>query len=426
MPRNGYSRKMTMTPVRPVRGFVVPVALVCFCCISPGGAQTLLRTPDPVNAVNLLPGDEAVLEMEEIKKDLPCTVTPVKPLIGFDLRFHSGYDISIPLKELAGSGETLTVVFSVTPTASKDAPRYFSQRFTVPELPDDAAGKTVLEGGFDVGEGAYHVSWLMRDRMERVCSFNWDIAATLNGREQDMKMNLPASAVDASDDEFFSPEPPVTRKPDGDAVKVKILINYAPQQSAAAAMAPVDASALVSILRTIDREPSIVKFSIVAFNLNEQRVVYRKDDLDEIDFPELGRKLSSLKLGMVDYKHLSDPHSPTDFLTHLMQDELGGNPADAVIFAGPKAFLDQPVPIDALKDIGNLSYPIFYMNYMLVPDGAWSESTPWRDAIGTVVKRLRGFEYTITRPRDLWTSWTDIMSHISKMKLASTASASSH
>jgi hypothetical protein len=166
-----------------------------------------------------------------------------------------------------------------------------------------------------------------------------------------------------------------------------------------------------------------MKFSVVAFNMNEQRVVYRANNMDEINFPDLGKQLSSLKLGMVDYKHLSDPHSPTDFLTHLVQDELAGNPADAVIFAGPKAFLDQPVTPDSLKDLGGITYPVFYMNYMLQPLG---DSTPWRDAIGSVVKRLRGYEYTITRPRDLWTSWTDIMNHIAKMKLASTASASSH
>jgi len=386
-----------------------------------------MRNADAVNQINLLPGDEAVLEMEEVKKDLPCVVTPVKPLMGFDLRFHSGYEILIPLKDLASSGQTLTVVFSVTPASSKDSPRYFSQKFAVPELPEDAGGKTLLEGGFDVGEGNYHIRWLMRDHLERICSSTWDINATLNGRDQEMKMTITPNAVEASEAEFFKPEPPVARKSEGEPLKVKVLINYAPQESGAAAMAPVDSSALVSILRTIDREPRIVKFSVVAFNLNEQRVVYRGDNLDEINFPDLGRQLRSLKLGMVDYKHLADPHSPTDFLTHLVQDELSGNSADAVIFAGPKAFLDEPVSQDSLKDIVTIGYPVFYMNYMLAPpSGNWSDTTPWRDAIGTVVKRLRGFEYTITRPRDLWTSWTDIMNHIAKMKLASTASASSH
>ncbi len=84
----------------------------------------------------------------------------------------------------------------------------------------------------------------MRDHMERVCSSNWDISATLNGKDQDMKMTITPNDVEASNPEFFSPEPPVERKADGDPLKVKILINYAPQESTAAAMAPVDASAL--------------------------------------------------------------------------------------------------------------------------------------------------------------------------------------
>ena len=133
-----------------------------------------------------------------------------------------------------------------------------------------------LEGGFDVGEGNYHVRWLMRDHLETSCSSDWDISATLNGKDQEMKMNDPARGrwklPTAS---FSSRNPRSPEKPDGEPLKVKVLINFAPQESAAAAMAPVDASALVSILRTIAREPRIMKFSVVAFNLNEQRVVYR-------------------------------------------------------------------------------------------------------------------------------------------------------
>lgn len=402
--------------------FFAGLFLLCPCAFP----QSLMHNADAMDQINLLPGDAAVLDMEEVRKDLPCVVTPVKPVMGFDMKFHSGYDISIPLKELAGNGETLTVVFSVIPDSDKDHPRYFLQKFKVPPIDDDAGGKTLLEGGFDVGEGGYHVRWLMRDRQERVCSDKWDISASLNGRDQDIKMTISANDVEAADDQFFRPEPPVARRSDGDPLKVKILINYAPQQSSAAAMAPVDASALVSILRTIAREPRIMKFSIVAFNLNDQRVVYRADDLDEINFPELGKQLASVKLGMVEYKHLADPHSPTEFLTHLVQDELAGKPADAVIFAGPKAFIDQPVTMDDLKEIGNINYPVFYMNYMLVPQGDWSDAPAWRDAIGNVVKRLHGFEYTISRPHDLWAAWVDIMNRISKMKLPNTASASPH
>jgi hypothetical protein len=383
-------------------------------------SQNLMQGLASGGTVQLLSSDAAVLETEDLKKDLPCTVTSVKPLLGFDLRFHSGYEITLPLRELAGEGDLLTIIFKVSSDAAKDNPVYFSQRYNVPDIQPDARGDAYLQGGFDIGEGSYHVSWMMRDRMERVCSSNWDISATLAAKDQSMKLAIGTNLIEASDREFFKEEPPVTRINTEDALKVKVLINFAPQQSAAAAMAPIDTSALVSILRNISREPRIYRFSVVAFNMNDQRVVYRQDDADQINFPEMGKALASLKLGMVDYKKLTDKHSASDFLTKLIDDELGHSNADAVIFAGPKVMLDDTVQPDTLKEYSGTPYPVFYMNYNLTPN-----QNPWRDSIGTVVKRLRGYEYTISRPRDVWTAWTDIMGHIVKLKLVSTGTASS-
>jgi hypothetical protein len=381
-------------------------------------AQSVMQGLAARGAVQLISSDAAVLDLGENRKDLPCTVTSVKPMLGFDLRFHSGYEITVPLRELAGDGNLLTIIFRVS-TGNDDTPVYFSQKYNVPNIEVDAAGDAYLEGGFDVGEGSYHVDWMMRDRLERVCSSSWDITASLSGRDQNMKLPIAANAIQASDKEFFKEEPPVTRI-ETDPLNVKILINYAPQQVGAAAMQPIDTSALVSILRNISREPRICKFSIVAFNMNEQRVVYRRDDMNQIDFPELGKALSSLKLGIVDYSKLAKPHSATEFLTSLVEKELGNSHADAVIFAGPKVTLDDNVPMDSLKELSSISVPVFYMNYILTP-----QQNPWRDSIGNVVKRMRGYEYTISRPRDVWTSWSDIMGHIVKLKLASTSSTSS-
>jgi len=383
--------------------------------------QTLMRGSAPGSAVHLIGNDSAVLDTDESKKDLPCTVTPVKPILGFDLRFHSGYEIAVPLREIAGEGDLLTIIFRVTSASAKDSPYYFSQKYTVPEIDADARGDAYLGGGFDIGEGEYHVDWMMRDRIERVCSSNWDVTAALASRDQNMRLAIAPNAIDTSDQEFFREEPPVTRLNPEEAFKVKVLINFAPQRGYESSMQPIDTSALVSILRSISREPRICKFSIVAFNMNEQRVVYRQVDSDHIDFPELGKALSTLKLGMIDYKKLTDPHSGSDFLSKLVLDELGNNKTDAVIFAGPKIGLTDNVPAENLKELASVPYPVFYMNYNLTP-----QQNPWRDPIGNVVKRLRGYEYTITRPRDLWTSWSDIMSRIVKLKLVATVATSSH
>ena len=377
---------------------------------TPAAAQNMLRSRIAGGPVQLLPSDAAIIETETTRKDLPCNVTPIKPVLGFDLRFHAGYGVTLPLKELAGSGDTLTMVFKVTSEQSKDSPSFFSQKFNVPPVEEDSKGETYLEGTFDVGEGVYHVDWMMRDRMERICSADWDITASLTSQDQNIKPVIPSSEIEAAERDFFRPDPPISRNP-SDSFRVKLLVNFAPQNSASAAMPPVDTSAIVSILRSIHRDPHIAKFSVVAFNMTDQKVVYRSDEAESIDFPALGKAVTKVKLGTVDYKKLTDPHSEVDFLTSLVEEEVGNASTDVLIFAGPKVMLDQNVAAEVLRDLSNITFPVFYMNYNLRP-----QQNPWRDSIGTVVKKLKGMEYTITRPRDLANAWTDIVNRLTKVK----------
>ena len=80
--------------------------------------------------------------------------------------------------------------------------------------------------------------------------------------------------------------------------------------------------------------------------------------------------------------------------------------------------LEDGLPQETLKQIGELNYPVFYMNYNLNP-----QVNPWRDAIGSTVKYLKGMEYTISRPRDLFFSWTDIIGRIVKSKFGRTSAS---
>ena len=364
----------------------------------------------------LFTSDAAVLESQEVRKDLPCSVTPVKPALSFDLKFHAGYSVSIPLRELAGEGNQLTMIFRVSPQARADEQVFFSQKMMVPSIAEDAKGEAALQGAFAIGEGKYHVDWLMRDRSEHVCSFNWDIEAALPSKDREMALDIAANSVEPPDSEPFKEEPPAERP--NAPLNVKVMVNFAPQNAYSAALQPVDTNALVSILRNIAREPRIGHFSVVAFNMQEQRVIYKQGSASHIDFPALGDALQSLSLGTVDFKRLAQKHSDTDFLTTLITHEMTDDrdQPDAVIIAGPKVMLDDSLPQEPLKQIGDLTFPVFYMNYNLNP-----QAVPWRDAIGVAVKHLKGAEYTITRPRDLFFVWSDIMSRIVKSKLGRTA-----
>ena len=372
-------------------------------------AQTVMLGSGPGGLVRIFNTDSAVLEAQEVRKDLPCTVTPIKPALGFDLRFHAGYEVTIPLNELAGSEDTLTMLFRVTPEGHKDEPVYFSQRRSVPAIEEDAKGNAYLQGAFDVGEGNYHVDFLMRDRAERVCSFYWDAQAELPLKDKELVLMMAPGTVQGEQDPFQE-EPPVERPETERPLNVKVIINFAPQNEHSATLQPLDTNALISILRSIAREPRIRKFSIVAFNMQEQRIVYRQEDTDQINFPALGEALTSLNLGTVDLKRLSQKHGETEFLTGLLTEEVNNKDhPDAVIFAGPKVMLDDSLPQESLNQLASVDYPVFYMNFNLNP-----QANPWRDAIGNAVKHLKGYEYTISRPRDLWFAWTEIMSRIVK------------
>jgi hypothetical protein len=400
------------------RATLIGSFLVCSAVLQ---AQNVVNGSGPGGMVRMFNTDMAVLELQEPRKDLPCNVSPIKPVLGFDLRFHAGYEVSIPLRELAGSENTLTMLFRVIPEHRPEDPVYFIHRVRVPSIEEDAKGDAYLQGGFDMGEGKFRVDWLMRDRTERVCSFYWDSEAVLPPKDRQINMVLAPDTVVAAETEQFKEEPPVERQQGEPPLNVKVLINFAPQRAHSATLQPLDTSALVSILRTISREPRIGKFSVVAFNLNEQRIVYRQENADRIDFPAIGQSLESLKLGTVDLKRLSHRNGETEFLADLIRKELKDqSQPDALIFAGPKAMLESNVSKESLEEIGSVEYPVFYMNYNLQP-----QANPWRDAISNTVKFFKGYEYTISRPRDLWNAVSEMVTRIVKSKNGRLASAAS-
>jgi hypothetical protein len=386
------------------------IMLVCLTGALPG--QVIMRGYGPEGVVRIHNTDLAVFEAREPRRDLLCAVSPNKPMLGFDLRFHVGYEVAIPLRELAGKDNLLTVLFRVRPEAKPLEPVYFIQRIRVPEIEEGARGDVYLHGGFDVGEGSYTVDWLMRDRAERVCSAFWDVKAELADRDRQIQLRISPGQISEPEQDQFHEEPPVVRLSGGDSLHVKILMNFAPQNSRAATLQAYDTSALVAILRTIAREPRIGKFTLVAFNLQEQKVLHRQDGVSRIDFPALGASLETLNLGTVDLRRLAEKHGETQFLAELIRQELSTEPMpDAVIFAGPKVLLEKNVPEESLAVLQQVAFPIFYMNYNLSP-----RENPWRDAIGHAVRFLKGVEYTITRPRDLWFAVTDVVSQIAKAK----------
>jgi hypothetical protein len=395
------------------RAVALTAAVTLSLLALPVRAQVLLKPPQPGDPVNILPSDMAIFEAGVERKDLSCTVTQRKAELGFDLRFHAGYDVTLPLSEVSGDGGVLTVVFRIYSQADRSNPNYFVQHFNVPTVADDAKGNVLLQGELNLGEGSYHVDWLMRDRAERICASSWDVEAALTAKDRPINLFLPPNKVAEEPPEPFvndadgHPEPPR-----GNGLNVKLLVNFAPQNSLSASLQRSDTEALVSILKTIQRDDHIAHISLIAFDMPQTRVVYRQDTAGQIDFPALGRALQTMKLGTVSVQNLGEKQSETNFLQDLIEKEVGASShPDAVIFAGPKAMLNADVPKEDLRRIGDIECPVFYMNYNLNP-----QATPWKDAISHAIKAFRGTEYTISQPRDLWFSTTEMVSRILRNK----------
>ncbi len=377
----------------------------------PAWGQTELGFSRLGGLVRIVNTDLAVLESAENRTDLPCQVTPQKPELAFDLRFHAAYRVAIPLKELWGDGDMLRILLRVSPLDRKDNEIYLVDRFSVPPIEEDAKGEAALPGGFVLGPGHYKVDWLMRDRSERVCAAHWEVEAKLDEHTRDLPLTMPANTVAQRPQEPFSEQPPVERVPADKQLYVKILVNFSPTDPREATLKPWDVDAIVSILRGVTREPQIGRFSLAAFNMQEERVIYREDHVERIDFPALGEAVQAIKLGRVDYRRLQDPQSSTKFLAGLLAEHLGPqNPApDAIIIAGPKLMLEKRISPEVLKQAGRANCPIFYLNYNFNP-----RTNPWRDAIGSALRVYRGLEYSITLPRDLGTALTDMMFRMSQ------------
>jgi hypothetical protein len=196
--------------------------------------------------------------------------------------------------------------------------------------------------------------------------------------------------IDSTSEDELPTEP--TTQP----LHIKVLLNLSPATPRQSILKPEDAAVLLSMLRSITREPGINRFSLVAFNMWKQMILARQDIAGKIDFAALAQAAQAPTNATVNYRHLQEPKSDVHFVTKLLASELGIRPAspDAIIIVGPKVSLQQKVPLRLLRNSGAASCPIFYLNYNPNP-----VDSPWPDTIGSALKAYTGaLKYNIAFP----------------------------
>ena len=289
-----------------------------FAFPDPAGGQSLLRPSLDDGELRILATDLAILSGTENRDDLPCQVMALEPRLRFDLQYQAGYRVTMPLKALAGSGNSLRLLIRVKPLDGKSEPTFFTDRFDVPAIEEDSKGEAALPGSYMLGPGEYQLDWLMRDRSEKVCSAHWTIETnTLEDFEDLASVGRPYT-VAPKEQEVFLEEPPVQKASTGGRY-VKLIVNFTPPDPNDVRMKPYDLQNLVAMLRAISREPQIGSFSVIAFNMQEERVIFEEHDVSRINFPALGDAVDSIQGGQIDFAQLQDEESDTRFLSGLIQ-----------------------------------------------------------------------------------------------------------
>jgi hypothetical protein len=252
---------------------------------------------------------------------------------------------------------------------------------------------------------------MMSDARQRVCSSHWDLEAKLARGEGDLPLTLGPNRVADSNREASGDVFQVNRdlvKP----LRVKILLSLTPGDPRRSIVKPEDTRVLFSMLRSITGQPGIARFTLVAFNLREQKIVYRQENGDQIDFAALRRTMQSPAAGTIDFHLLGDPQSETNFVTRLLTDQLGAqaDSPDAIVIVGPKVRLERKVPLESLRAKGAVSCPLVYLNFNSDP-----VNDPWPDTIGSALKAYKGaLAYNIIFPRDVGVAIRELLSRIAK------------
>ncbi len=404
-------------PARWVMAVRLAIVLATGLSAFKGYGQTLMPESESPGEMRLRQTDFAVLERGEPRNDLPCTVSRIKPELDWDFTFHTGYQVGVPLMDLAGGGNELLVLFRVVSVSRPDDPVYMMQRTPIPPIEEGTKGEGRFHGNFTLGEGKYHVDWLMRNQQGHICSTSWDLETKVNPKESQLRQWI-SQALVRPPSPPFADEPPVTRTPEFDLPHVSIIVNFDPTDPSAARLDERDLETLMATLRRIRRDPRIETYSFIACSLEIQQVVYQQEDVSAIDIPALGEALMSLKFGIVDAKQLTANNGPAQFATDLIREHLRTEKPDALVVLGRKAGWKTRVSREALESFEKLGIPAYYFSY-----NADQQLSRSRDPISSIVKGLGGLEYAINRPKDFFDAWSDVVDRIVRAKRAESSIA---
>lgn len=351
--------------------------------IAPACAQERVRQSRLAEA-------EQYLRPRPQEPSLRCEVHPLPAMLDFSMRFQAGYFVSVPIQQYEGEGHRWGMVTRITPEGGDGKPVYLASFRHLPVIPKVKADLTI-SGGFLLGQGSYKVDWVLMDDQERVCRKSWHLNAPAKNPEG---INPPMKPYTADSLSSFRWKP--AKPEDGThPLRLTVLLHAAPLMRAMTRVRERDQSRLLGSLGTLLEQTPAESVRVVAFNLDQQREIFRSDDFTPREFPRLARAVQDLELGLVDYQVLKNRTGSIDLLSDLLSREAAEKrQSDAVIFLGPAGRAAQRLPPDVAEEHMIPGVRWFYFEYRSYRD----RGSDFPDTIQNLVKKLGGQTFKIYTP----------------------------
>jgi hypothetical protein len=375
-------------------GILIPFKSVCALAAAflagiasavPAKAQQFLATQDIPEANRLIDTNS------KQANSLKCDILKWKPFVDFDFRYVSLFGISAPAAQFV-PGQRLTMLLRITPAQGK--PVLLAHNFQIQPIPPDMSSsfnpktfRVDVSGGFATGEGRYVVELLLYDDRGRVRYKRWTVAAI-----SDNKLMTPLLAPSTV-------APLVANRWDGrldpDGFRLTVLLDATAVRAMASDLRE-ERFLLLQLLASLLRQVPCESVMVVAFNLDQQREIFREEHFDGPGFVRLSTVLQNLQLSIVPYKALQSGNAAR-FLADLAEEQNSAQQSpDAVIFIGSNTHVTEKRLETAQEspEVGTSHF--YYFEY-------FGFRTPFPDTIDYLTRDLHGTVFRINSVRDFGT-----------------------
>ena len=350
-----------------------------------------------------------VFDNDALPDLLHCSIQARKPMLDFAFRFDVGFVVSCSLARFAGRATKVLIYARITPEGGK--PVLLGETYRVAGAKPEVKARQLkqdieMSGGFAVGEGRYQVEVLVLDQeTARVSSKRWRTSVVRNSVRRAAQIAVPPGTVLP-----LAARPwPIRMDTSGKGLRITVLLDAAPLNPRTPALRAWDRAFLLGSLSSLLKQIPCASVRLRAFNLDQQRELFRQDQFDDAGFTELAETLRTLELGTVSYHVLQQGAGGLNLLEDYANSELRAEDlSDAVIILGPETRYFATVSLTKFKKRESPNPHFYYFEYF--PGHLPGSLEP--DALASLTKRLEGTVCPIFSPDDLARCVQKVLTHV--------------